>query len=111
MEILKLKVMRGPNCWSSDHHQLIVLKIKPDGVAAYPYEVTDELIKKLVELRIPPQYLYRGQPLTDLPGVLAVALQRLCGMDCQYFLEHRVGFNNGTDVVFPYQVEDAGVYA
>jgi cyanophycin synthetase len=118
MEIIKIKVMRGPNCWSAVHHKLIVLKIKPDTVDAYPYkvtdvmiEVTDDLIKRLEGLRIPPQFLYRGQTLTELIGHVAVALQRLCGMDCPYFSEQAAGLNADATVIFPYEVENAGVYA
>src|SRR4051812_45742738 len=110
MEIIKLKVMRGPNCWSRVHRQLIVLRIKPDAPAAYPGGVTDELIKKMTSLDIPQQLLRKGQAIPDLVGLIAVALQRLSGMDCPYFSEQHVGIEGCSEIVFPYEVEDAGVY-
>lgn len=103
--------MRGPNCWSSTHQQLIVLKIKPDGVAVYPYEVTEELIEKLTGLHIPPQLVYHGQALTELAGHVAVAIQRKAGMDCPYLPGQSASTNGEALVIFPYEVETAGVYA
>jgi cyanophycin synthetase len=111
MEIIKLKVMRGPNCWSSVHHKLIVLKIKADSDTAYQHELTEELLKKIAGLQIPPQFTRRGLPLPQLAGHLAVALQRLAGMDCTYFLEQPTGPGKSADVVFTYEIENAGVYA
>jgi cyanophycin synthetase len=111
MEVVKLKVMRGPNCWSSVHHQLIVLKIRHDSEAAYSYEIRDDVIKSLAALQIPSQFLHIGQKMVDLPGLVAVALQRLCGADCPYLPKQHCGINDNNHIVFPYEVEDAGVYA
>jgi cyanophycin synthetase len=110
MKIVKLKVMRGPNCWSSAHHQLIVLKINPEGIAAYPYEVTDDLIKSLSSLHIPDNLIYPGQSLIKLIGRVAVALQQQAGMECIYFAGESPLLKD-TDVIFPYVIESAGKYA
>ena len=110
MKIVKLKVMRGPNCWSSAHHQLIVLKINPQGIATYPYEATDDIIKSLSSLHIPDNIIYPGQSLIKLIGPLAVALQQQAGMECIYF-EGDSPLITDTDVIFPYVIESAGKYA
>ncbi len=103
--------MRGPNYWSASHHQLIVLKIAADKVAAYPAAATDEMINKLGGLRIPSHLIYPGLSLTKLVGYIAVALQKLAGMDCEYFTGQPNEQQPDTNVVFPYTVETAGVYA
>jgi cyanophycin synthetase len=110
MEITKINVMRGPNSWSRDLHRLIVVKIKPDESAAYPHTVTAVLMNKLDELHLLSQFTYQGQPLTELIGQLAVTLQRWAGMDCDYFNTSSAVSERGMCIVFPYEVEDAGVY-
>lgn len=110
MEIIKLKVMRGPNCWSATDHQLIVLKVKANTLF-YPYETTVDWMQQLVDLSIPGHLFYLGLPLTELAGHIAVALQRLCGMNCAYNTIVSELLRTDADVVIPYEVENVGVYS
>lgn len=105
MEIIKINVMRGPNYWSAVHHQLIVLKINSDVTTA---KVDDQLLMQLTALKIPQQFAYPGVSLADLISHVAVALQRMAGMECPFFSPQP---EQGMRVIFPYEVENAGVYA
>lgn len=103
--------MRGPNYWSSIHHQLIVVKTGLDAGANPSNRVTDELINGLSALQIPPVQLNNSQKMNEVAGMVAVALQRLCGMYCPYLPPLNCGINERDDIVFPYEIEDAGLYA
>jgi cyanophycin synthetase len=111
MEIDKLNVMRGPNCWSAEYHQLIVLKIKPKSSAACAVEVNDELIKHLAGLHIYPDFIRNRVPITELVSQIATALQRIAGMNCPHLAQRPPVLQAVGVAIFPYEVEDAGVYA
>jgi cyanophycin synthetase len=110
MEIIKTKVMRGPNCWSATNCNLIVLKLAPDTTAP-DCAATDEMIKRLSGLHIPSDLIYTGLALNKLVGYVATALQRLAGMDCAYFIVQESALQCDADVIFTYTLESAGIYA
>jgi cyanophycin synthetase len=107
MEILQLKVMRGPNFWSSAHHSLIVLKLRKAS-----YTATEQVIRQLhkSDLHIPEQ-LYPHVTNSQLIAYIAVALQRAAGMDCGFLPDLPAEEDDHLCVVFPYELENAGVLA
>lgn len=103
--------MRGPNLWSSEHTNLIVLKINTEDLTEQHinafFERSAESIPALACLPV-------KKDVADLMLCLANAaaeLQRMAGMDCDY--KHVVPGKNKDEynIVFSYTIERAGIYA
>lgn len=118
--------MKGPNYWSTYRKQLIVMKLdlqeceetptnKIDGFA----DRIETLIPSLYEHRCsekkPGGFLERIRKGTWLGHVIehvALEIQSLAGMPCGFGRTRSTGNKKGVyNVVFAYQVENAGVYA
>ncbi|WP_457127386.1 cyanophycin synthetase [Mucilaginibacter sp. HD30] len=110
MEIEKINVMRGPNLWSSVHHQLIVLKLKQDNTA-HLQEVTTDLTNRLKAMNLPLAAVTPDTGLPALAGHLAIALQQIAGMEHPSATDMTVIVDEGPRVIFIYEVETAGIYA
>ena len=125
MEILKLKVLRGPNQWSTYRTRLIELKLDLGKFEEFPTDKIDGFGARL-ETMIPSLYdhrcsemepggfferVRRGTWMGHVLEHIALEIQSLAGMPCGY------GRTRGTDqkgiynVVFTYTVEQAGIYA
>ena len=125
MEIINIKIMRGPNYWSTYRRQLIVMKLDLQECEAYPTnkincfaERLETLMPSLYEHRCsekkPGGFFERIRKGTWLGHVIehvALELQSLAGMPCGFGRTRSAKKKGVYHVVFAYQVENAGVYA
>lgn len=125
MKILQTQVLRGPNYWSNYRKKLIWIKLDLEGYEELPTNLipgfTNRLMEKLPSLHshyCSPGYegglLERMQEGTWLGHVIehvALEMQSLAGMDCGFGRTHGTGTYGIYDVIFSYQLENAGLYA
>ena len=125
MEIIEIKVIRGPNYWSTYRKKLIVMKLDIGDWEQLPINISDgygESLKKLLPslksqrglLAVKGEFLERLQKDTWLGQVvehLALELQNLAGMDCSFGQTHTTNVKGVYHVVFSYVIEKAGIYA
>lgn len=105
MEIVQLKVMRGPNYWSVDHHKLIVLKIRYNQEEQKYYTPARAVPMGSIELSF--QTLSDSNSVRELICRTALILQRMAGMENSFF-----EIPEDKDcLVFSYSIERAGVHA
>lgn len=125
MEILDIKVMKGPNYWSSKRHHLIVMLLDLEEMEQRPTNSIDGFLERLQEL-IPSMYSHRcsegveggffsrvkeGTWMGHVIEHIALEIQTLAGMEVGF------GRTRGSDkpgvyhVVFSYYEAKAGVYA
>ena len=103
--------MRGPNFWSAEEHQLIVLKIRLNSGEQLPQTSTDALSNGLTSLNLDIQPSGKRTAIGELVGQVAAALQTKVGMECK-FLQTSPGENPSVSrVLFTYTLESAGRYA
>jgi cyanophycin synthetase len=113
MKITETKVMRGPNQWSIDEKQLIVLKVEiPDE----PESVIKDFLQKLVREfpGLPGKLLQeeRGQvAIVHALRELALELQQIIGLKCRYARSKEGHEKNEYFVVFSYEIEQVGLFA
>src|SRR3982750_4799931 len=125
MKILQLKVLRGPNRWSTYRTQLIEMKLDLEESENYPTNTIDGFAERLENL-IPSLYSHhcsekkpggflervkQGTWMGHVAEHIALELQSLAGMPCGYGRTRGDGRRGIYDVVFSYQVENAGLYA
>lgn len=125
MEILNIRVMRGPNYWSNYRKNLIVMKLDLGGKENLPTNKIDGFSEALERL-IPSLrthrcsvgeeggFLKRVQAGTWMGHVvehIALELQSLAGMECGYGRTRSTIDKGVYHVVFSYVFEKAGVYA
>ena len=125
MKILTIKVLNGPNYWSSYRKQLIEMKL---DLGEYEYSPTNHLDGFTTRLKalIPTLYAHRCSPgveggfyqrldegtwLGHVVEHIALELQVLAGMACGFgrtFSAHEEGVYH---VIFAFTIESAGIYA
>ena len=125
MEIVSIKVMRGPNYWSTYRKQLIVMKLDLQEAEETPTNKIDGFAERIEEL-MPSLYEHRcsekepgglferikkGTWLGHVIEHIALELQSLAGMPCGFGRTRSVERKGVYNVVFSYQVESAGIYA
>ncbi len=125
MKIIEIKVMRGPNYWSTSRHKLIVMKLDLEESEEYPTNKIDGFAERLQEL-IPSLYTHRcsekkqggffervrqGTLLGHVIEHVALEIQSLAGMQCGFGRTYSTNTAGVYHVIFFYQVENAGVYA
>src|ERR1044071_2861659 len=125
MKILELKVMRGPNYWSTYRQKLIVMKLDLEESEEFPTNKIDGFADRIQEL-IPTLYSHRcseGKPGGFFERVrqgtwmghviehIALEIQSLAGMQCGFGRTRSTNTPGVYHVVFAYQVENAGLYA
>ena len=125
MKIVDVKVMRGPNYWSTYRQQLIVMKLDLEESEDFPTNKIDGFAERL-EALMPSLYSHRcseGKPggffervrrgtwLGHVIEHVALELQSLAGMPCGFGRTRGAGKRGVYNVVFAYQVESAGLYA
>ena len=125
MKILQIKVLRGPNRWSTYRAQLIEMKLDLEDSEAFPTNKIDGFTDRLSEL-MPSLYdhrcsengtggfferVRRGTWLGHVAEHIALELQSLAGMPCGFGRTRGAGVTGVYYVVFAYQVEQAGLYA
>lgn len=125
MEILQIKILRGPNYWSNFRKQLIVVELDLKKYEELPSNLIEGFYESLSTL-LPSMYSHqcsrnkeggffeRIQEGTWLGHVIehvALELQCLAGMDCGYGRTRSTGKKGVYYVVFAYELENAGIYA
>ena len=124
MKILHTKVLRGPNYWSTYRKQLIVMKLDLEESEEYPTNKIDGFSER-IEALMPSLYFHRcsekrpggfftrvkkGTWLGHVIEHVALELQSLAGMPCGFGRTRSAGRRGVYNVVFTYQVENAGLY-
>lgn len=115
MEILDLKILRGPNYWSGIHSQLIDMIVRmPDE---QPTTNTSELLEKLTavfsQLDNNGDFLQKMQSVSvqEIAGQMAIELQLMAGIDTSFIKVETLDRNNTAHIVFSYDIKQAGIYA
>jgi cyanophycin synthetase len=125
MQILEIKVLKGPNYWSIRRNKLIQMKLDLEELEQRP---TNEIpgFKARLEKLFPSLYAHRcsvGEPGGFFQRVeegtwmghviehIALELQTISGMDTGFGRTRGAGEAGKYYVVFSYMEEDAGVYA
>ncbi len=111
MEIKKIKVMRGPNCWSATQHRLIVLQLEMEACQSETGAGADDFLRRLDQLAVYEQLTGQNLSLPQLICHVAVTLQCHAGMPCSVFTAPPTALNCGDMMIFPYTVESAGIEA
>ncbi|WP_242919473.1 cyanophycin synthetase [Pontibacter liquoris] len=125
MEILELKIMRGPNYWSIKHPKIIVLKLDLQDLQHSHTSDVPNLAQKLQKL-FPEIIKHRssegteggflrlvneGTTFSKVVQHIALELQTMAGMNSGYGRCYGTGQPDIDYVVFSYQQERAGEYA
>ena len=125
MEIMDIKVMRGPNYWSGYRQKLVVMKLdigeweqRPTNMIDGFGESLEQLLPSLKSHRcsvgVEGGFLQRIKEGTWLGHVvehIALELQNLAGMDCGFGRTRSTHVKGIYHVVFSYVIEKAGIYA
>jgi cyanophycin synthetase len=125
MKILQINVFRGPNYWSNYRKKLISMKLDIGGYEELPTNRIDGFTERLTSL-IPSLYTHRcsvgkeggfvlrmkeGTWLGHVIEHVALEMQSLAGMECGFGRTRSDGEQGIYNVVFSYQIENAGLYA
>src|SRR5215510_16264028 len=125
MEILEIKVLRGPNYWSIRRPKLIQMKLDLEEMEQRPTnqipgfrERLEKLLPTLYEHRCsegePGGFFHRVDEGTWMGHVIehiALEIQTLAGMDTGFGRTRSTGEPGIYNVVFSYMEEKAGTYA
>jgi cyanophycin synthetase len=110
MRVIETKVLRGPNQWSVQEKQLIVLKAE---VGEQDPAAEDLLHRRMSEMFPEIAHLHSGTP-TGTPAtlaLLALGLQNSAGMPVAFFQTEKAPEQGTYYIAYSYQVEQAGLYA
>ena len=125
MEIVNIKVMRGPNYWSGYRKKLIVMKLDIGEWEQRPTDIIDGFGDALKRV-LPSLQSHRcsigeeggffervkqGTWLGHVIEHIALELQTLAGMECGYGRTRSTSTSGIYHVVFSYTSERAGIYA
>jgi cyanophycin synthetase len=125
MNIIDIKVMKGPNYWSNKRHKLIVMRLDLQEMEEHPTHKIDGFAERL-EAMFPTMYEHRcseGAPGGFFSRVregtwmghviehIALEIQTLAGMDCGFGRTRETSQKGVYHVVFSYFEEKAGVFA
>ncbi len=124
MKLLRTKVMRGPNFWSNYRQHLIVAKIDLEELEQFPTNKIEGFKERLQAL-MPSLYNHRcseghkggffervdmGTWMGHVMEHIALELQTLAGMECGYGRTRSAGGLGIYNVIFTYEIEEAGIY-
>ncbi len=125
MKIISIKVLRGPNYWSTYRKQLIVMKLNLQEAEETPTNQIDGFAERIEHL-LPSLYEHRcsekgpgglferirkGTWLGHVIEHIALEIQSLAGMPCGFGRTRSTVEYGVYNVIFSYQVESAGIYA
>ena len=125
MKIINIKVLRGPNYWSTYRKQLIEMKLDLQDAEETPTNKIDGFAER-IETLMPSLYehrcsekqpgglferIRRGTWLGHVIEHIALEIQSLAGMPCGFGRTRSAGKYGVYNVVFSYHVESAGIYA
>lgn len=125
MKVLETKVLKGPNYWSNYRHNLILLKLDIEELEEYPTnkingfaERIESLMPSLFGHRCSKDYegglferIKEGTWMGHVIEHIALELQCMAGMECGYGRTRTAERDGIYNVVFSYEIEDAGLYA
>lgn len=125
MEILDIKVMKGPNYWSTKRHHLIVMLLDLQEMEQRPTNTIDGFLERLQTL-IPSMYSHRcsegveggffsrvkeGTWMGHVIEHIALEIQTLAGMEVGFGRTRESDKPGVYHVVFSYYEAKAGIYA
>lgn len=125
MKIIEIKVLRGPNFWSTRRTKLIQLKLDLEEMEERPTNTINGFKERLDKL-IPTLYEHRcsegraggfyeriteGTWMGHVIEHIALEIQTLAGMDTGFGRTRGTGVKGEYYVCFSYLEEDAGIYA
>lgn len=125
MDILEIRVMKGPNYWSIRRHKLIVMKLDIEELEDLPTNKIPGFSER-IEKKFPTMYSHEcseghaggffkrvkdGTWMGHVVEHLALEIQTLAGMDCGFGRTRGTGQHGVYNVVFNYMEEKVGVYA
>ncbi len=126
MQILEIKVLKGPNYWSVRRPKLIQMKLDLEELEQQPTNLIPGFLDRLKALLpslnehrcsegVPGGFFSRVEEGTWMGHVvehIALEIMTLAGMDCGFGRTRSTGEREGVYyVIFDYMEEDAGVYA
>ncbi|MCW3117462.1 MAG: cyanophycin synthetase [Chitinophagaceae bacterium] len=125
MELLEMRVLKGPNYWSTYRKQLIEVKLDLQELEHRPTHVIDGFTDRL-EALMPSLFdhrcsenrpggfferLRKGTWMGHVVEHIALELQTVAGMPCGFGRTRSTGKKGIYHVVFAYQLENAGIFA
>lgn len=125
MQLKSLKILRGPNRWSSYRTHLVEMRLDLGDYEAYPTNKINGFADR-IKAMIPSLYEHRcserkaggffkrverGTWLGHVLEHIALEIQTLAGMDCGYGRTRGADEKGVYNLVFTYTVERAGIYA
>ncbi|MFM2225276.1 MAG: hypothetical protein RJA07_1478 [Bacteroidota bacterium] len=125
MNIIDIKVMKGPNYWSVRRHKLIVMRLDLEDMEQKPTDKIDGFLERLQAL-MPSMQSHRcsegcdggffmrvkeGTWMGHVIEHIALELQTLAGMDVGFGRTRETSTPGIYHVVFSYFEEKAGIYA
>jgi cyanophycin synthetase len=125
MEILEIKVFKGPNYWSISEPKLIAVKLHVGVHRGLPTTRLGNFNQKLKNLLLGlPSHQYtrkaegglferleEGILLEEVAAYIALKLQILANMHCSYARTYSAQENAVSYIIFSYEIEEAGLYA
>ena len=115
MKILKIQTLRGPNYWSIQRHQLVVLRLDLEDFQVQRISFYHNLCKVLPSLAgkdiAQRTDISDADFLAEIVKDIAIALQGYIGMKVDFGAIRPTVENNIYQIVFEYQAEQAGRYA
>ncbi|MBK9413385.1 MAG: cyanophycin synthetase [Bacteroidetes bacterium] len=125
MNILDIRVMKGPNYWSIRRHKLVVMKLDIEELEDLPTNKIAGFSERLEKV-FPSMYSHEcseghaggffkrvkeGTWMGHVVEHLALEIQTLAGMDCGFGRTRSTGQHGVYNVVFNYMEEKVGFYA
>jgi len=125
MNIIDIKVMKGPNYWSNKRHKLIVMRLDLQETEEKPTHKIPGFAERL-EATFPTMFEHRcsegvaggffsrvkeGTWMGHVIEHIALEIQTLAGMDCGFGRTRETSQKGVYHVVFSYYEEKAGIYA
>ncbi len=126
MQILEIKVLRGPNYWSIRRPKLIQMKLDLEEMEQRPTnkiegfrERIEQLLPTMIEHRCSEDFkggffkrVEEGTWMGHVIEHIALEIQTLAGMNCGFGRTRSTGEKDGVYyVIFNYEEEEAGIYA
>ncbi|MEO7308864.1 MAG: cyanophycin synthetase [Chitinophagaceae bacterium] len=125
MQIIEIKVLRGPNYWSVRRNKLIQLKLDLEDLEQKPTNMIpgfrdrlEKMFPSMIEHRCSEAVrggffmrIGEGTWMGHVIEHIALEMQTLAGMDTGFGRTRGTGKDGEYYVVFSYMEEDAGVYA
>jgi cyanophycin synthetase len=125
MKILKTQVLRGPNIWSNYKNRLIQVRIDLEEMEQHPTDKIDGFLERFTTA-FPGiishecsegknggffERLKRGTWLGHVMEHVALEIQTMAGMECDYGRTRETNTKGVYNMVFSYTIEEAGLYA